>query len=74
MATIRKFERATETFVTSQPTLMDPLDHRNVYVAESGVNNSGEGMFARRTILAGEVVALYAGMLVGDSIESQECS
>ena len=66
MGTMFKFERATETFVTSQPTLMDPLDHRNVYIAESGVNNSGEGMFARRAILAGEAVALYAGTLVLD--------
>ena len=48
-----KFERATETFVTSQPTLMDPLDHRNVYIGRSRIENSGEGMFARRDILPG---------------------
>ena len=48
-----KFEQATETFVTSRPTLMDPLDHRNVYIAESGIDGSGEGLFARRDILPG---------------------
>ena len=51
--TTYKFERATETFVTSQPTLMDPLDHRNVYIGRSGIEDSGEGMFARRDILPG---------------------
>ena len=48
-----KFERATETFVTSQPKLMDPLDHRNVYIGRSSIEDSGEGMFARRDILPG---------------------
>ena len=48
-----KFEQNTETFVTSRPTLMDPLDHRNVYIGRSGIEDSGEGMFARRDILPG---------------------
>ena len=61
-----KYEKATEKFVTSQETLMDPLDHRNVYVAESGIDGSGEGLFARRTIDPGEIVSLYAGTLVFD--------
>ena len=61
-----KYERATEKFVTSQETLMDPLDHRNVYVAESGIDGSGDGLFARRTIDPGEIVSLYAGTLVFD--------
>ena len=51
---IYKFEQNTETFVTSRPTLMDPLDHRNVYIGRSGIEGSGEGMFARRDILPGK--------------------
>ena len=31
-----RFEQATEDFVTSDTTLMDPLDHRNVFIAPSG--------------------------------------
>ena len=31
-----KFEQATEDFVTSDTTLMDPLDHRNVFITNSG--------------------------------------
>ena len=61
-----KFEQATEKSVTSKETLMDPLDHRNVYIAESGIAGSGDGLFARRTINPGEIVALYAGTLVFD--------
>ena len=30
------FEQATEDFVTADTTLMDPLDHRNVFIAPSG--------------------------------------
>ena len=45
---------------------MDPLDHRNVYIAESGIAGSGDGLFARRIINQGEIVALYAGTLVLD--------
>jgi hypothetical protein len=45
---------------------MDPLDHRNVFVRQSAINNTGEGMFARRTILPDEVVVMYAGLRVPD--------
>ena len=61
-----KFEQATENFVTSQETLMDPLDHRNVYIARSGIAGAGDGLFARRNINPDEIVALYAGLLVFD--------
>ncbi len=59
-----KYEQATETSATSQPTLMDPLDHRNVFVGMSRLNDTGNGMFARRTILPNELVVNYAGMVV----------
>ena len=44
---------------------MDPIDHRNVYVGKSGIPGAGEGLFARRDILPGEIVVLYAGVYVG---------
>ena len=31
-----RFEQATEDFVTADTTLMDPLDHRNIFIAPSG--------------------------------------
>ena len=32
-----KFEQAGEDFVTADTTLMDPLDHRNVFIGTSGM-------------------------------------
>ena len=48
---------------------MDPLDHRNVYVGKSGIPGAGEGLFARRDILPGEIVALYPGVHVASLAE-----
>ena len=31
-----KFEQTTEDFLAEDITLMDPLDHRNVFIANSG--------------------------------------
>jgi hypothetical protein len=61
-----KYEESSKTFLSSEPTLMDPLDHRNVYIRKSGIPNSGEGTFAKRTILPDEVVMLYAGVRIKD--------
>ena len=44
---------------------MDPIDHRNVYVGKSGIPGAGEGLFARRDILPGEIITLYPGLYVG---------
>ncbi len=46
------------------PTLMDPIDHRNVFVGESGLPGTGQGLFARRDIAPHELVVVYAGTLV----------
>lgn len=58
-----KYEPRSGTFVTSQPRVRDPLDQRNVYVANSllPVSGIGDGLFARRFLPAGSLVAYYAG-------------
>jgi hypothetical protein len=62
-----KYEDTTESIITSNPTLMDPLDRSNVYVGLSTVGpDSGEGLFARRDIMPGEVAVMYAGVKVYD--------
>ena len=48
---------------------MDPIDHRNAYVGKSGILGSGEGLFARRDILPGELVVLYPGVHVASLAE-----
>ncbi len=46
-------------------TVMDPIDHRNVYVAPSRLGSgAGEGIFAKRDIAKGAIVVTYAGTLV----------
>lgn len=64
-APVYSYEPATSTFLTSQPTVMDPLDRRNVYVADSTLG-VGDGIFARRDIPAQSLVVAYAGFLVFD--------
>lgn len=66
MDPIFKYEEANETFVTSQPLLMDPYDKRNLYVAPSRIPHTGQGLFAKRTIPAQTLVATYAGLRVYD--------
>ena len=47
-----KFEEGNETFITSQLTLMDPLDRRNIYISNSTINGMvcGDGIFAKKNI------------------------
>ena len=49
-----------------QPLLPDPYEARTVYVAESGIAGAGEGLFARRDLAEGQLVALYNGVRVSD--------
>ena len=61
------YEEITETFLTASPTLMDPHDRRHLFIAPSKVMGvKGDGLYARRPILAGSLVATYAGLLVPD--------
>jgi len=48
------------------PTLMDPLEKRQLYLAPSTLSNMsfGDGLFARKTIQANSLVAIYAGQLL----------
>ena len=43
-----------------QPTIRDPYERRTIYVANSS-RGRGEGLFAKRDILAGEIAAYLAG-------------
>ena len=44
---------------------LDPLDETNVFVAKSNV--SGEGLFAKKSIGLGSVIAIYSGHFVDSS-------
>lgn len=45
----------------NKPTVPDPYETLSVYVKESSVASSGEGLFASRDIPRGDMVALYNG-------------
>ncbi len=60
------FDSPTDNFVSSVPTLMDPLDMNNVYLAKSGVGGTdgGQGLFAKRALPPDEVLAVYSGVWI----------
>ena len=47
-----KFEESNDTFVTSYPTLMDPLERRNIYVLNSTIDGMTcvDGVYAKKNI------------------------
>ncbi len=52
-------EETNATWVGSWPLVTDPHEWRAVYVAQSGIPDSGEGLFARRSFLPGDLVSYY---------------
>jgi len=63
-----KFESQTETFITSNPTLMDPLDRANIRIGASRiVGVTGDALIARRDIPAFTTVVYYCGVQIPDS-------
>ena len=70
---IFKFKTQTESFITSDPLLMDPFDRSNIRIGASRIEGvTGDALIARRDIPAFEAVAYYAGVLVRDT--SVSCS
>ena len=55
-------ELATFSTVTSQPLLLDPYEDRMVDVRQSMVEGAEEGLFSRRDVKAGTVMAFYNGI------------
>lgn len=62
-----QFDQNTLTFITSSPTLMDPLDRANLRIGTSDMPGIvGDALRARRDIPAFTVVSYYAGTKVYD--------
>ena len=59
-----EYDPSTEDSISSQPLLPDPYESERVRVGPSTVEDGGEGLFARRKMVKGEVVAFYNGILV----------
>ena len=52
--------RPNQIRIADQPTVMDALDKRNIYIK---TGEFGDSVFAKRDIPSGEIVAYYSGLL-----------
>ena len=60
----REEEQPTEQSLSTLPLLPDPYEERTVEVCASGVGGGGEGLFAKRQLEEGDLVAIYNGVKV----------
>ena len=58
------FCRSTEVSVGAGPLVPDPYEERTVEVRASGVGGGGEGLYVKRNIAKGELIALYNGVRI----------
>ena len=61
-APIMKFTRPNRIRLGDKPTVVDPYEQNHVYVKTT--EGMGEGLFARKNISQGDVVAYYSGLLL----------
>ena len=54
--------RSTEISVGAGPLVPDPYEERTVEVRASGVGGGGEGLYVKRNIAKGELIAFYNGV------------
>ena len=65
-------EPSTAVCISRTPLVRDPYEHQTVYVAESKQSKfAGEGLFAKRLIEAGSLIALFNGVRQRDPIYSK---
>ena len=57
-----RFCRSTEVSVGAGPLVPDPYEERTVEVRTSGVGGGGEGLYVKRNIVKGELIAMYNGV------------
>ena len=58
-APVYKYMAPTPHKICDSPKLMDPYEQKTIYVKDSGY--AGDTVYAKRPILAGEIVAYYVG-------------
>ena len=65
-------EPSTAVCISKSPMTRDPYEHQTVYVAKSKQGEyAGEGLFAKRLIPSGSLVALFNGVRQRDPIYSK---
>ena len=56
-----KKEETDHRYTGQHPQVMDPYERKSVYVGQSLIPGSGEGLFARRYFLPGDIVSYFGG-------------
>ena len=59
---------ANTTHITRYAKTVDPHERRSVYVGESQLPGGGEGIFARRTFMPGDLVSYFNGIRVTEDM------
>eukprot|EP00091_Calanus_sinicus_P013606 TRINITY_DN30199_c0_g1_i1.p1 TRINITY_DN30199_c0_g1~~TRINITY_DN30199_c0_g1_i1.p1 ORF type:complete len:288 (-),score=95.93 TRINITY_DN30199_c0_g1_i1:1-864(-) len=54
-------QEANHWFIGKNPLVMDPHERKSVYVGESLIPGSEEGLFARRAFMSGDIVSYFSG-------------
>ena len=54
-------EEANHTYAEKHQQVMDPYERKSVYVGDLLIPGSGEGLFARRSFLPGDIVSYFSG-------------
>ena len=65
-----KYFKPTREIITDYPTLEDPLERKNVFVAPSKEVENELGLFALREFEVDQVVAYYSGARWNTTLES----
>lgn len=60
-------EETNATWLGSWPLVAEPHEWRSVYAARSRIPNSGEGLFAKRSFLPGDLISYYSGQKLVES-------
>ena len=60
--------------ICNQPLIEDPYEQRTVYVNNSRIPNAGEGLFAKRLINEGQLVAFFHGIPLANTETQSEYS
>ena len=64
-----KYFKPTREIITDYPTLEDPLERKNVFVAPSREVDNGLGLFALKEFEVDQVVAYYSGVRWNTTLE-----
>ena len=71
------YDPSMSVSISKSPLVRDPYEHENVYVARSAIEFAGEGLYAKRFLPAGSLIALFNGIRqreVGYTKKMQEFS